>query len=52
MSEQRDLVFFADRDLGRQFPALLLAGGVKIERHDIHFQSDTPDSEWIAEMFG
>jgi hypothetical protein len=50
MSEQRDLVFFADRDLGRQFPALLLAGGVKIERHDIHFQSDTPDSEWIAEI--
>lgn len=50
MSELRDLVFFADRDLGRQFPALLLAGGVKVERHDDHFRPDTPDREWIAEI--
>jgi hypothetical protein len=50
MSEPREPVFFADRDLGRQFPELLLAGGVRVQRHDDHFRPDTPDSEWIAEI--
>jgi hypothetical protein len=50
MSEPRELVFFADRDLGRQFPALLLAAGVRTERHDDHFGPDTSDEEWIGEI--
>jgi hypothetical protein len=50
MSEPRELVFFADRDLGRQLPALLIAAGVKVERHDDHFRPDTPDEEWIGEI--
>jgi len=50
MSEPRDLVFFSDRDLGRRFPALLLAAGVRIERHDDHFGPDTSDEEWIGEI--
>jgi PIN like domain len=50
MSEPREFVFFADRDLGRQFPALLCAAGVRTERHDDHFRPDTPDDEWIGEI--
>lgn len=50
MSERRELVFFADRDLGRQFPALLSAAGVRTERHDDHFKPNTPDEEWIGEV--
>jgi PIN like domain len=50
MSEQRELVFFSDRDLGRAFPATLVAAGIKVERHDAHFAPDTPDEEWIAEI--
>jgi hypothetical protein len=50
MSGPRELVFFSDRDLGRQFPALLRAAGVQIERHDDHFQPDTPDDQWIGEI--
>jgi len=51
MSEPRDLVFFSDRDLGRQFPMFLLAAGVRIERHDDHFgPPNTSDEEWIGEI--
>lgn len=50
MSEPRELVFFADRDLGRQFPTLLIQAGVRIERHDDHFKPDTRDEEWISEI--
>jgi hypothetical protein len=50
MSERREFVFFADRDLGRQFPALLSAAGVRTERHDDHFRPNTPDEEWIREV--
>lgn len=50
MSEPREFVFFADRDLGRQFPALLSAAGLRTERHDDHFQPNTPDEEWIGEI--
>lgn len=45
MSERRELVFFSDRDLAREFPALLVAAGVRIERHDDHFGPETPDEE-------
>jgi PIN like domain len=50
MSEPCELVFFSDRDLGQRFPALLLAAGVRIERHDDHFEPDTSDEEWIGEI--
>jgi hypothetical protein len=46
MNEPRELIFFTDRDLGRQFPALLRDAGVRLERHDDHFGPDTPDEEW------
>jgi hypothetical protein len=41
------LVFFTDRDLGKQFPAILAAAGLNVERHDDHFAPDTPDEEWL-----
>lgn len=50
MSERRELVFFSDRDLGRVFPDLLIAAGVRIERHDDHFGPETADEEWIGEI--
>jgi hypothetical protein len=50
MSESPEIVFFSDRDLGRQFPTILLAAGVRIERHDDHFHPDTQDGEWIGEV--
>jgi hypothetical protein len=50
MSERRELVFFSDRDLGRVFPALIVAAGVRIERHDDHFGPETPDEVWIPEV--
>lgn len=50
MSERRELVFFSDRDLGRVLPALLIAAGVRVERHDDHFGPETADEEWIAEI--
>jgi len=40
-------VFFTDRDLGLQFPAMLRAAGILVERHCDHFAHDTPDEEWI-----
>lgn len=50
MSEPRELVFFADRDLGRQFPTFLIGAGLRVEFHDDHFKPDTPDEEWISEI--
>ena len=50
MNEPRELIFFTDRDLDRQFPALLRAAGVLLERHDDHFGPDTSDEEWIGEI--
>ena len=42
------VVLFTDRDLGLQFPAILTAGGLTVERHRDHFAPDCPDSEWLA----
>ena len=42
------VVFFTDRDLGLQFPAILAAGGLTVERHGDHFAPDCPDSDWLA----
>jgi PIN like domain len=50
MSAPRELVFFCDRDLGRQFPTLLRDAGLRIQQHDDHFEPNTPDDEWIAEV--
>jgi len=48
MNGPRELTFFTDRDLGHRFAQLLLDAGVRVERHDDHFQPTTPDDEWIA----
>ena len=42
------LVYFTDRDLGKQFPAILVEAGLAVERHGAHFAPDTPDEVWIA----
>ncbi len=47
---QPDRVFFADRDLGRSVPNALNAAGVRVERHDTHFEPSTPDTEWLREV--
>jgi len=41
------LVFFTDRDLGNAFPATLVANGLGVERHAVHFPPDCPDEEWL-----
>lgn len=43
-----DTVFFTDRDLGKQFPAILAAAGIQVDRHADHFADDAIDEEWIA----
>lgn len=40
-------VFFTDRDLGNQFPAILSAAGISVERHADHFVHNTQDTEWL-----
>lgn len=42
------VVYFTDRDLGKQFPAILTAAGLAVERHADHFAHDAPDEEWLA----
>ena len=43
-------VFFTDRDLGKKFPEILRAAGLKVERHADHFRHDTPDEGWLQEI--
>lgn len=43
-------VYFTDRDLGKQFGAILSSGGLTVERHADHFDHDTPDEVWLAEV--
>jgi hypothetical protein len=50
MNGPHELVFFTDRDLGRRFPSVLRAAGLRIEQHDDHFGPQTSDEEWIAEI--
>lgn len=40
--------FFTDRDLGKQFPAILETAGFFVERHAAHFSHDTPDDQWLS----
>ena len=44
------VVYFTDRDLGRRFPEILRAAGLTVERHDDHFDPQTPDVEWLEEI--
>lgn len=43
-------VFFTDRDLGKQFPALLRKAGILVEQHADHFEPNAPDDVWLAEV--
>ncbi|MYB05747.1 MAG: hypothetical protein F4Y24_05270 [Gemmatimonadetes bacterium] len=44
-------VFFIDRDLGRHIlPEALERAGFAVERHDLHFEPDTPDEVWIPQV--
>jgi len=42
-----NFTFFTDRDLGKKFPAILSAAGLKVERHQDHFADDASDEEWL-----
>lgn len=44
----RSHTYFTDRDLGHQFPDALIAAGLTVQRHDLHFHSKTRDEEWLA----
>jgi len=50
MNEPHEIVYFTDRDLGHQFPEILRAAGLRVERHDDHFGQLTSDAEWIADV--
>ena len=44
------MVFFTDRDLGKhQFPDVLKAAGINVQRHADHFADAAPDAVWITE---
>ena len=43
-------VFFTDRDLGLQFPSILHAAGIQVQRHADHFPHDCPDHFWLGEV--
>jgi hypothetical protein len=45
-----EYVFFTDRDLGKQFPAVLENAGLFVERHADHFPPDCPDEIWLQEI--
>lgn len=40
-------VYFTDRDLGKQFPCILLEAGIVVERHADLFQPNGSDEEWL-----
>ncbi|MGH8866324.1 MAG: hypothetical protein ACREVZ_17055 [Burkholderiales bacterium] len=50
MNGQHEIVYFTDRDLGHRFPEKLRAAGLRVERHDDHFDQLTADIKWIAEV--
>lgn len=41
------VVYFTDRDLGKQFPAILQEAGRRVERHQDHFSPDGADEDWL-----
>ena len=40
-------VYFTDRDLGKQFAAILAAAGLTVERHIDLFAPDGSDEQWL-----
>lgn len=50
MNAPHECVFFADRDLGKQFPEMLKNAGVHVERHGDHFADDAQDEDWLKEI--
>lgn len=40
-------VYFTDRDLGKRFPGILAAAGLKVERHHDLFPPDGSDEQWL-----
>lgn len=44
------IVFFTDRDLGKQFPNLLSQAGLVVEKHADHFADIAKDEEWLTEI--
>lgn len=40
-------VFFTDRNLGKQFPAILTAAGLQVERHQDLFPPEGSDEQWL-----
>ena len=43
-------IFFTDRDLGRVFPDILEANGLRVKRHADLFPHDAADEEWLLEV--
>ena len=43
-------VFFTDRDLGKQFPAILRTAGILVEAHADHFAPNAADDERLPEV--
>lgn len=41
------LVYFTDRDLGKQFPTILESAGITVEKHHELFQPNGTDEEWL-----
>ena len=39
--------YFTDRDLGKQFPALLAEAGLSVERHIDRFSAEGSDEQWL-----
>lgn len=50
MKEPPEIIFFADRNLGKHFPQILKNKGIRVEVHDAHFDITTPDEEWLSEV--
>jgi hypothetical protein len=44
--------FFADRNLGKDFPSRLRAAGLTVHLHDEHFSPDADDEEWAPHVAG
>jgi hypothetical protein len=42
--------YFTDRDLGKRFPEILSAAGLKVQRHADHFAPDCPDEVWLKDI--
>lgn len=43
-------VYFTDRDLGKQFAQILIAGGLAVERHADHFADNAADEDWLQDV--